>query len=100
MTIQQLFIMKKLVVSLLSFALIAPTWAQKKDKKDLPLEARRTVSISTDQGTWLSLDVHPDGSKIIFDLLGDLYELPLRGGTATRLTEGLAYDSQPKYSPD
>jgi len=92
--------MKKFILSLLLIAVISPSWAQKKDKKGLPLEASRVVTISTNQGTWLSLDVHPDGSKIIFDLLGDLYELPFNGGKATRLTEGLAFDSQPKYSPD
>ena len=92
--------MKKFILSLLLIAVISPSWAQKKDKKELPLEASRVVTISTNQGTWLSLDVHPDGSKIIFDLLGDLYELPFNGGKATRLTEGLAFDSQPKYSPD
>ena len=100
MTIQQHFIMKKIIFSLFAFAVTTTGWTQKKEKKDLPLEASRTVTISTDQGTWLSLDVHPDGSKIIFDLLGDLYELPISGGKATRLTEGLAFDSQPKYSPD
>ena len=92
--------MKKFILSLLLIAVISPSWAQKKDKKGLPLEASRVVTISTNQGTWLSLDIHPDGSKIIFDLLGDLYELPFNGGKATRLTEGLAFDSQPKYSPD
>ena len=48
----------------------------------------------------MSIDVHPSGDKIVFDLLGDLYELPIEGGKATRITEGLAFDSQPKYSPD
>lgn len=73
---------------------------KKKDKKGLPLEASRVVTISTDEGTWMAVDVHPNGEKIVFDLLGDLYELPIQGGKATRITEGLAFDSQPKYSPD
>ena len=72
----------------------------KKDKKGLPLEPARTVTISTNEGTWMAIDVHPNGEKIVFDLLGDLYELPIEGGKATRITEGLAFDSQPKYSPD
>ena len=92
--------MKKFIFSLLALAITTTVWAQKKEDKDLPLEATRVVTISTDQGTWLSLDVHPEGSSIVFDLLGDLYELPINGGKATRLTEGLAFDSQPKYSPD
>ena len=72
----------------------------KKDKKGLPLKPARTVTISTNEGTWMAIDVHPNGEKIVFDLLGDLYELPIEGGKATRITEGLAFDSQPKYSPD
>ncbi len=92
--------MKKIIFSFLIITVIYPIWSQKEDEKGLPLEPSRVVTISTNQGTWLSIDVHPDGSKIIFDLLGDLYELPIEGGKANRLTQGLAFDSQPKYSPD
>ena len=93
--------MKKFLFSLLALAMFLPTQAQdKKDKKGLPLEATRSLNINTDQGTWMSLDVHPDGNKLLFDLLGDIYELPIQGGKATRITEGLAFDSHPKYSPD
>ena len=67
---------------------------------DLPLEAGRTLSITTDEGSWLSLDVSPDGRTVVFDLLGDLYLLPFGGGTARALTKGMAYDSQPRFSPD
>lgn len=93
--------MKKFLFSLLALAMFLPTQAQdKKNKKELPLEATRSLDINTDQGTWMSLDVHPDGNKLLFDLLGDIYELPIQGGKATRITEGLAFDSHPKYSPD
>ncbi|HWC44931.1 MAG TPA: amidohydrolase, partial [Casimicrobiaceae bacterium] len=53
-----------------------------------------------DEGTWISLDVSPDGQTIVFDLLGDLYTIPIAGGTATALTSGMAYDAQPRFSPD
>lgn len=76
------------------------TKTEKKEKKDLPLEASRTIAINTDQGTWMSLDVSPDGSSIVFDMLGDIYQMSVNGGEATRLTEGLPFDSHPKYSPD
>ncbi len=66
----------------------------------LPLIPTRTLSFTTDEGTWISLDVHPDGSHLVFELLGDLYTLPTSGGTATRITEGAAYDMQPRFSPD
>jgi Tol biopolymer transport system component len=72
----------------------------KKEEDSLPLEASREVTISTNEGTWMAIDVHPSGQKIVFDLLGDLYELSIQGGKATRITEGLAFDSQPKYAPD
>jgi Tol biopolymer transport system component len=73
---------------------------KKREGRNLPLDAARTVSIDTDVGTWLSLDVSPDGQTVVFELLGDLYTVPLGGGNASRITEGLAYDTQPRYSPD
>ncbi len=60
----------------------------------------RTFETVATQGTWMSLDIHPDGTRLVFDLLGDLYVLPLAGGRATRITEGLPYDVQPRWSPD
>ncbi|HEX6982300.1 MAG TPA: amidohydrolase, partial [Balneolaceae bacterium] len=67
---------------------------------ELPLESARTVHLETNEGTWLSIDIHPSGEKIIFDYMGDLYELPIEGGEARQLTDGMAFDSQPQYSPD
>jgi Tol biopolymer transport system component len=69
-------------------------------RKDLPLEPARTLDFTTDEGSWLSLDVSPDGKTIVFELLGDLYTLPIDGGAATRVSEGMGFDSQPRYSPD
>lgn len=69
-------------------------------KKGLPLEPARWARFTTTKGTWISLDVSPDGQAIVFDLLGDLYTLPIAGGTATRLTSGIAHDMQPRFSPD
>ena len=77
-----------------------------KDKKPaekklgLPLKPDRKIEFITDEGTWMSLDVSPDGKTIVFDLLGDLYTLPIEGGEAQRITSGMAFDSQPRYSPD
>ena len=59
-----------------------------------------TVRFTTTEGTWMNLDVSPDGQTIVFDLLGDLYLLPIEGGTARRLTSGPAFDVQPRFSPD
>ncbi|MEO8010288.1 MAG: amidohydrolase, partial [Dokdonella sp.] len=60
----------------------------------------KTVRFSTDEGTWLDLDVSPDGKQIVFSLLGDLYLLPIDGGTAKRISAGAAWDVQPRFSPD
>src|SRR4026208_1796059 len=66
----------------------------------LPLMTPRPLRFSTDEASWISLDVSPDGSTIVFDILGDLYPLPIAGGTATRITSGTGWDQQPRYSPD
>ena len=68
--------------------------------KDLPLKGERTLEFNTKEGTWLALDLSPDGKTIIFDMLGDLYTMPFAGGKATRLTNGMAFDSQPRYTLD
>ena len=67
---------------------------------DLPLIPTRALKFTTDEGTWMSLDVSPDGRTIVFDLLGDLYTVPMTGGTAKRITSGSGFDGQPRFSPD
>src|SRR5690606_30642826 len=69
-------------------------------EKPLPLEAARKAEFTATSGTWMSLDVSPDGETIVFDLLGDIYTMPIAGGKATRLTSGMAFDAQPRFSPD
>ena len=66
----------------------------------LPMTPTRTVRFTTSEGTWMSADVSPDGRTILVDLLGDLYTIPMAGGKATRITSGMAFDAQPRYSPD
>ncbi|HEX8642351.1 MAG TPA: amidohydrolase family protein [Allosphingosinicella sp.] len=73
----------------------APSW----DVANPPLP-RRQVTINVTEGTWMNLDVSPDGRTIAFDLLGDIYTLPLAGGRATRISDGLPFDSHPRFSPD
>jgi len=67
---------------------------------ELPLIPTRPLTFTTDEGTWLSLDVAPDGRTIVFDMLGDLYTIPFAGGKATRITSGSGFDGQPRFSPD
>jgi len=58
------------------------------------------AKIRTSTGTWMSLDVSPDGQQIVFDLLGDIYLLPIQGGEAVPIVEGVSWDIQPRFSPD
>ncbi|MCB1560284.1 MAG: PD40 domain-containing protein [Xanthomonadales bacterium] len=60
----------------------------------------KRIRFETTEGTWMDLDVSPDGKRIVFDLLGDLYLLPVDGGHAEQLTSGRAWDVQPRFSPD
>jgi Tol biopolymer transport system component len=60
----------------------------------------KQIKFTTDEGTWMDLDVSRDGQTIVFSLLGDLYTLPIGGGTATRISSGPAWDVQPRFSPD
>ena len=61
---------------------------------------KREIDINVDQGTWMSLDVSPDGKTLAFDLLGDIYTMPITGGKATNIASGLAWEMQPRFSPD
>jgi Tol biopolymer transport system component len=87
---------------LLAVSATTTSVAQQPDrpKPPLPLEAARKAEFTATHGTWMSVDVSPDGQTIVFDLLGDLYTLPITGGRATRITSGLAFDAQPRFSPD
>ncbi len=78
----------------------APAAKDSAAKKPLPLSVGRTASFTTTRGTWMSVDISPDGSTLVFDLLGQLYTMPATGGQATALTSGLAFNSQPRFSPD
>lgn len=69
------------------------------DVNAIPGESRE-VSIDTESGTWMSLDVSPDGKTIAFDMLGDIYTLPITGGEAQAIDSGLSWSMQPRFSPD
>ena len=60
----------------------------------------KMLEFTATQGTWISVDVSPDGRWIAFDLLGHLYEMPYAGGQARALTKGRSWNHLPRYSPD
>lgn len=95
-----LFPLSLFLVALPFSKLMAQSEDLKDSGKDLPLDAERSVSLETNEGTWLSLDVSPDGETIIFDYMGNLFQMPIEGGKAEQLTRGMGFDSQPKFSPD
>lgn len=65
-----------------------------------PQQSYRDVSVTTSEGTWMSLDVSPDGKTIAFDLLNDIYVMAATGGTATVIHSGPATQRSPQFSPD
>ena len=73
--------------------------AMKLDINAVPENARK-VEFTTDEGTWMNVDVSPDGRTILFDLLGDLYRVGIDGGRAERITSGPAFDYAGRYAPD
>ena len=102
--------MIKYACLLLSGLCIIPAFAQKKNaaKSDIKPEwnvnepggPAKSVSFELTEGTWMNLDLSPDGKTIVFDLLGDIYSMPSSGGTAVCLRAGKAYEVQPRFSPD
>ena len=79
--------------------------AAKKDEAAWSVEAPKgavikQVPIKTDEGTWMDVDVSPDGQTLAFTLLGDIYTMPISGGSPKRIADGLAWDVQPRFSPD
>jgi imidazolonepropionase-like amidohydrolase/Tol biopolymer transport system component len=92
-----------IAVSLAAGAEEAKDEAKKDEKKwdvNAPPGEAATVSIDSRTGTWMSVDVSPDGSTLVFDLLGDLYTLPIEGGEAKALTHSIAWEMQPRFAPD
>jgi len=89
-----------LVLALFIAPPCAPTEQDLSPIEGLPLKPARTLNFTTDEGTWISTDVSPDGRILVFDLLGDLYVLPIEGGAAKALSRGMSFDTQPRFSPD
>ena len=95
----------KTFLGALLLGISAPALAQAADKPvwDVQTAGGATlaqVPIHVSEGSWIDLDVSPDGRTIAFSLLGDIYTMPINGGTPRRIAEGLAYEVQPRFSPD
>ncbi len=60
----------------------------------------RTLEFETNEITQPGIAIAPDGRSLVVNLLGHLYRIPTAGGSATQLTFGPYYDSDPAISPD
>jgi Tol biopolymer transport system component/imidazolonepropionase-like amidohydrolase len=94
-----------LAAAIIAAGMFAPTRGQEQSEgnrspETLILKTAETLEFTTEEITWPSVDVSPDGRTLLFDVLGDLYTLPIEGGQATRIIGGLSFESQPRYSPD
>jgi imidazolonepropionase-like amidohydrolase/Tol biopolymer transport system component len=96
-----------LFLTVAAIALLAAPHAQSPAEKKWDVTAdlgpTTKLELETSEGTWMNVDVSPDGRRVVFDLLGDIYLMPIEGtgsGAATRLTSGPAFDMQPRFSPD
>src|SRR6202008_3113516 len=98
------FLLAFAVVSAMAFTVLTPKDDKDKDKKaawdvNNPPGKYKEVEFTVNEGTWMNLDVSPDGKDIVFDLLGDIYILPVTGGEAKVLRQGMAFEVQPRFSP-
>lgn len=94
--------MPKKVLLIAALLLSKSLWSQEKkwDVNHPEGIAYTEQTFQTTEGTWMNVDVAPDGNTIAFDLLGDIYTMPIAGGTATCIRSGLAWEVQPRFSPD
>ena len=91
--------MKLICTSFLLILLTVAANAQKWNIENPPGPSKK-VTVTTDEGTWMNVDVSPDGKKIIFDILGEIYSIPVSGGKTSLLAGGRAWNTQPRFSPD
>ncbi|MDX1571861.1 MAG: amidohydrolase, partial [Xanthomonadales bacterium] len=102
--------MTRLLFLLASLLFVSPLHAAEGDAESSEDEPKwdvqnppgpwRSVRIDTERTTWSNLDVSPDGKTIVFDMLGDIYSMSIDGGEAAALTSGIAWNMQPRFSPD
>ena len=98
--------LRHFLAALATAALLTPTPAHAQSVADwdatLARGTPREIDFTTDQGTWMFVDISPDGRWIVFDLLGHIYRVPAEGGEAESVTQnsGIAVNYHPTYSPD
>ena len=95
---------KKITFLIVAFSFIGVTNAQEESKWNVAKPGEgfnyKTHSFTTSEGTWMNLDLSPDGKTIVFDMLGDIYIMPITGGKAKVIRSGIPFEIQPRFSPD
>ena len=71
-----------LMIALVSMTGFNSPRAQAQEDWDVtvPRGNTREISFTTEEGTWMSVDISPDSNWVVFDLLGHIYRLPVGGG--------------------
>ncbi|WP_395625497.1 amidohydrolase, partial [Daejeonella sp.] len=94
--------MNRSILFILGLAMSTQLHAQTSPKWNVekPTGPSKSFTFETNEGTWMNLDVSPNGQEIVFDLLGDIYKMPITGGKAVLLAGGMASEVQPRFSPD
>jgi imidazolonepropionase-like amidohydrolase/Tol biopolymer transport system component len=95
----------KFYLALYAILLTLPLLAQEKKDEKWDVSAPKGITyqehnFQVTEGTWMNVDLSPDGKTIVFDLLGDIYTMPTSGGSATAIRQGIAWEIQPRFSPD
>ncbi|HIG66838.1 MAG TPA: amidohydrolase [Porticoccaceae bacterium] len=97
-----------LMIFLLCCLLVTPVFSSDIDEEEdgnewdvtQPQGEMKTISIDTTESTWSNLSISEDGLTVAFDMLGDIYTMPISGGEAAPLVQGFDWNMQPAYSPD
>ncbi len=89
-----------LALAVSSFLLQAQSETAAKWDVNAPQGQFNSVDINVSEGSWMNISVSPDGKTIAFDLLGDIYTLPISGGKARLLSKDIGWQMQPVFSPD
>lgn len=67
----------------------------------LMASAQMGIMAESTTPSWLRYSsISPDGTQIAFTYRGDIYTVPVEGGTARQITSNSAYDYSPVWSPD